>query len=54
MLNMLNIKDERETVSALHHCGYLSAAKAQVPVYLGSQNHSEFLFIKESRKNVNI
>lgn len=51
---MLNIKNEREIASALHHCGSLSAAKAQVPVYLGSQNHSEFLFIKESRKNVNI
>lgn len=39
--NMLNIKDEQESASALCHCGYFFVAKAQVLIYLGSQNHSD-------------
>lgn len=38
---MLNVKDEQETASSHCHHGYLSAAKAQAVVNLGSQNHSE-------------
>jgi len=36
--NMHNIKNERETVSALCHRCYLTAANGQIPIYLGSRN----------------